>query len=218
VIERRGVKTLAHQEDKVKDKESMDTICIKCGYRYDQHRGIDAACPIKHGVGFYMENQHFCAHPKEEKKVEKQKYKVIKPFTKYDYIVAHQKKYGWTSFKDSCTEFQKDMGRWDNEAAEPDSMECIEGYSDNFYKHGVMFGFLEKVEPEVFYSAGDIFVSEVYGRSWKLIASSNCFDITLVCMETGAYLQPKTINNNQHKIPASEFNKAYPGFVKVVSK
>lgn len=100
--------------------------------------------------------------------MEEIKYKVVKSFTKYDYIVAHQKKYGWTSFKDSCAEFQKDMAEWENEAAEPDSLDQIEGYSDNFYKHGVMFGFLEKIEPEVFYYLQDKFTINDEG-AWTLV-------------------------------------------------
>lgn len=87
-------------------------------------------------------------HPKEEKKVE-EKYNVVKEFTKYDYIVAHQKKYGWTSFKDSCSEFQEDMREWTQEYCIVQPGDMPSGYSDDFYKHGAMFGFLEKVEPEI---------------------------------------------------------------------
>lgn len=95
----------------------------------------------------------YCVHPKEEK-VEEIKYKVVKPFTMPDYILAHQKKYNWTSFKDSCKELQQDMDVWINHGA-CDFEEGIFNvfikpkFSDNFYKNGAIFGFIEMVEPEV---------------------------------------------------------------------
>jgi hypothetical protein len=83
-------------------------------------------------------------------------YEVIKDFTKYDYIVAHQKYYGWDSFKKVNSTTKADIEEWGSVVfckhyiltKNPDL-----NFSKDFYDNGVKFGFLKKISdsPDEFY-------------------------------------------------------------------
>jgi hypothetical protein len=173
---------------------------------------------------FINPNLNFCTYRnipvkaipyKKEEKVEE--YKVIKSFTKYDYIIQHQKKYGWTSFKDSCAEFQKDMEGWVNDKCiiDPKINNTPTMCSDNFYKHGVMFGFLEKVEPEVFYKVGDRFTNDCMETEYILAKAELNNAVIMVNLSNGNLWSGSRKVSDWDKIPKSKFEEIYPGFKKV---
>jgi hypothetical protein len=141
-----------------------------------------------------------------EEKMEK-KYEAIKDFTKYDYIIAHQKKYTWTKFKDSSVEFQEDMDYWCNDSCLIlNTKELPKGFSDNFYKHAVMFGFIKEVKEEVYYKKGDHFTKD--GHEYLLYSYGFGSDgMNLVDINTGDKFDDSNfIIKNSHKIPTSEFH------------
>jgi len=143
--------------------------------------------------------------------MEKQ-YKALKSFTKYDYVIAHQKYYKWSSYRDSCLEFQSDMNHLEEfkEWARDGIYHINRELSDNFYIHAVKFGFMEKVVEE-YYRIGDTFThvdsSLPDNNVWKL----NLYDNDLVGLnnENGLRwskpLKTATIN----KIPASDFHRHF---------
>jgi hypothetical protein len=154
----------------------------------------------------YCTYKHFNPEVKME-----EKYRVLKGFTKYDYIVAHQKMYGWGSFENSCEEFQEDIEKWNNGKGYEKHIKCSPGgvFSKNFWIHAVKFGFMEKIE-EDFYSIGNEFERGT-GDEWKLNHMGN-HEVALHDIRGYIWLgvvEPKLKVSNVFKILASDFHKHF---------
>jgi hypothetical protein len=136
------------------------------------------------------------------------KYEVIKEFTKYDYVIQHQKKYNWTDFTKSCAKFQEDMSYW-TDTDEPFKTGYIlyqkNLYSDNFYSHAVIFGFIREVKEDVYYHLGDHFRKS--GTQYQL--NSWGTDIIGLNSSWGSRYTDGLRTSNTVKIPASDFHNHF---------
>ena len=119
-------------------------------------------------------------------------YEVIKDFTKYDYIIAHQKHYGWDSFLKVSSTTKGDINEWGSAVFYEHSIFTENpgpNFSKEFYDNGVKFGFLREVSdaPDKFYLDVKDSTIRVQGGKYRndiiidasILNDDKCFEVCL---------------------------------------
>jgi hypothetical protein len=201
-------------------KEISYASAIKCPYGTGKNDGKLGACHVNSYM-CHNECQYFqgiddnrkviwCSF--EDHKEDKMEYEVIKEFTKYDYILAHQKKYKWSEHAKSCKEFQEDMKLWTgcnifaSKGTEFDKFFHIK-YSDNFYTHAIEFGFIKEKKEEVFYKVGDRFNVGHMDNNTYILCRVDINTVNLFSLLNGNRWSDPLEVKDTLKIPADMLNE-----------